>query len=174
MQKTSLGAYLRQGREEAGLTLEALAERTRIPRVRLEALEHERATEFPAPVFVRGFVRTYAQAVGLDPVDALDLLAELPSRGEQYGGGPSVLSVSGQHTIYLGKAAPQPHRGLRISHLVLVLVAVLLFVAAYVIVGSRPDDPSRSTAANDRTPAAVERPVGTSTLPGDAAPPTPD
>jgi cytoskeletal protein RodZ len=44
---------------------------TRIPAHRLEAIEHDRFDDLPGEVFVRGFLRSYAQAVGLGPQDIL-------------------------------------------------------------------------------------------------------
>ncbi|MBT8493554.1 MAG: helix-turn-helix domain-containing protein [Deltaproteobacteria bacterium] len=61
------GTSLRERREERELSLENIATTTRIPMRSLEALEHGRFSELPADVFVRGFLRSYARCVGLDP-----------------------------------------------------------------------------------------------------------
>jgi cytoskeletal protein RodZ len=62
-----VGADLRTAREQRGMSVADLAERTKIsPRI-LRALETGDAAALPAPVFVRGFVRAYAREVGLDP-----------------------------------------------------------------------------------------------------------
>jgi cytoskeletal protein RodZ len=44
---------------------------TRIPVVSLEAIESDHFDELPGEVFVRGFLRSYAQAVGLVPNEVL-------------------------------------------------------------------------------------------------------
>lgn len=66
----SIGAYLSAQRRLRGISLEELESVTRIPRrslARLEAGAFDRQQD----AFVRGFVRTVAVAVGLDPVDTL-------------------------------------------------------------------------------------------------------
>lgn len=60
-----IGERLRSARRSVDLGLEAIAEQTRIRAAFLESLEQERF-DFLAPVYVRGFLRAYARAVGLD------------------------------------------------------------------------------------------------------------
>lgn len=71
---SELGEKLRQTREEQGLSLADVEERTRIRRDLLEALENEDYSRLPEPVYVRGFVRGYAAALGLDPAPLLALV----------------------------------------------------------------------------------------------------
>lgn len=68
------GTLLAAARIRHGLSLSEIASRTRIARHLLEALESERWSELPAPVYVRGFIRLYAREVGLDPRAPLALL----------------------------------------------------------------------------------------------------
>jgi cytoskeleton protein RodZ len=65
------GAYLRRAREEKGFTLAFLAERTKVSRTTLMFLEAGRIADLPAPVYVRGFIRSYARAIGLGEADPL-------------------------------------------------------------------------------------------------------
>ena len=74
-----LGDLLRETRESKGLSLEQVEEATRIRRSFLHALEEERFSDLPGEVYVRGFVRNYAQFLGLDPDE---LLAEYRSRSK--------------------------------------------------------------------------------------------
>jgi len=66
-----LGAHLRRHRERSGIGLVEVSRLTRIPASSLEAIERERFDELPGEVFVRGFLKAYAQAVRLDPADIL-------------------------------------------------------------------------------------------------------
>ena len=61
------GKTLRDAREAKGLTVAQLAEMTRMPSSRVEALEAENFSGIPAAIYGRGFVRLYCEAVGLDP-----------------------------------------------------------------------------------------------------------
>lgn len=69
---------LRDTRALAGLSLSDVERDTRINRVYLEAIEDGRFEDIPAPVYARGFVRSYARYLGLDPeesVAAMPILA---------------------------------------------------------------------------------------------------
>jgi cytoskeletal protein RodZ len=62
-----VGARLRTARETLGLSLASVAQRTRVqPRI-LAAIEQNDLPSIPPKPFGRGFVRAYAQEVGLDP-----------------------------------------------------------------------------------------------------------
>ncbi|MFQ6019962.1 MAG: helix-turn-helix domain-containing protein [Dehalococcoidia bacterium] len=67
----SLGETLQSARSSRGVTLEDAERATRIPRKYLEALEREEYGIMPAPVYARGFLRSYAGYLGLDPGELL-------------------------------------------------------------------------------------------------------
>ncbi len=67
----SLGDYLKEGRKKKGVSLEHIASQTRIQEHHLLALEAEDFGNLPAKVFAKGFVRSYAKALGLDEEEAL-------------------------------------------------------------------------------------------------------
>lgn len=69
----TLGGLFRQTRERQRLSLEQIASRTRIQQHHLHALEEEDFASLPAKVFVKGFVRSYARALGLDEENAIQL-----------------------------------------------------------------------------------------------------
>lgn len=68
-----LGTTLARAREARGLTLEDAERDTRISRRYLQALEAEQFDVIPAPVYARGFLRSYSQYLGLDPKETLEL-----------------------------------------------------------------------------------------------------
>lgn len=68
-----LGSLLTRAREARGLTIEDAERDTRISRRYLFALEAEQFDVIPAPVYARGFLRSYSQYLGLDPKEALAL-----------------------------------------------------------------------------------------------------
>ncbi|HET7217250.1 MAG TPA: helix-turn-helix domain-containing protein, partial [Vicinamibacterales bacterium] len=75
-----IGAELRAAREAKGLTLATLAQRTRVqPRI-LEAIELNNLAAIPPKPFGRGFVRSYAQEVDLDPSNVVqNYFAQFPA-----------------------------------------------------------------------------------------------
>ncbi|MCQ3931478.1 MAG: hypothetical protein DPW16_13555 [Chloroflexi bacterium] len=62
-----LGAQFRRAREDRRLTFEQIERQTRIRAHYLEAIELGNFGVIPSPVQLRGFIRNYARAVGLDP-----------------------------------------------------------------------------------------------------------
>jgi cytoskeleton protein RodZ len=72
-----LGEFLRRERELRQISLDDVAERTKISRRYLEAIEEGQYDRLPGETFVRGFIRSYAQSVGLDPQDALLMYNQL-------------------------------------------------------------------------------------------------
>jgi flagellar biosynthesis protein FlhG len=63
------GAHLRHRREQLGLDLSELCQRTRIRS--LESIENERFADLPPEPYVRGFVLQYSKALGLSEGEAL-------------------------------------------------------------------------------------------------------
>lgn len=62
----TVAEQLRRAREEQKLTIYQVAEITKIKTDHIRALEAGRYDTFAAPVYIRGFVRTYAKALKLD------------------------------------------------------------------------------------------------------------
>jgi cytoskeletal protein RodZ len=67
-----IGTTLRDARTRQGLDFPELEERTKIRPKYLRALEDERFDILPAPTYVRGFLRSYAEALGLEPQPFVD------------------------------------------------------------------------------------------------------
>jgi cytoskeletal protein RodZ len=72
--RTTFGDFLRSARERRGLTIQQIANETKIPRRLLESLEHGDLAAVPAGMYQRAEIRAYAKAVGLDPTIALSEL----------------------------------------------------------------------------------------------------
>lgn len=61
------GKTLRAAREAKGYTTQELASMTRMLNTTIVELENEDFSRIPAPIYGRGFVKLYCEAVGLDP-----------------------------------------------------------------------------------------------------------
>lgn len=70
----SLGAVLAERRGERGLTIEQVASATRVRAEYLRALEADQAERLPAAVYAKGYLRTYARYLGLEPEPLVELL----------------------------------------------------------------------------------------------------
>lgn len=73
-----IGTTLRDARLSRGLSIERVAQETRISARFIDALETEQFHLLPAPVYVRGFLRSYANYLRIDPAP---LLARLDTGG---------------------------------------------------------------------------------------------
>lgn len=69
----ALGDILREARVARGVSLTEAERDTKIRAKYLSALEDDNLTMLPGPVYARGFLRNYAQYLGIDPDDALDM-----------------------------------------------------------------------------------------------------
>ena len=69
MDLIEIGTALREAREQKGLTVEAVEEKTKIAPSVIVALEEGNSARFPHAVYARGFVRSYALLLGLDAQD---------------------------------------------------------------------------------------------------------
>jgi cytoskeleton protein RodZ len=67
----SFGRYLKTARFDKGLSLNEIAAEIRVPEKTLGHLEDETHEKLPDEVFVRGFVRSYAQIVDMDADEAV-------------------------------------------------------------------------------------------------------
>jgi DnaJ-class molecular chaperone len=65
--KAVTGAHLRNIRIAKGASLDDISSATRVKKAYLEAIESDNPQRFPAPVFMKGFLKAYAKALGLNP-----------------------------------------------------------------------------------------------------------
>ena len=68
----SVGTALAEARQRCAMTIEQVAQMTRVPIRYLAAIEAERFDEIPGVIYIKGFVKAFARAVGLCERWALD------------------------------------------------------------------------------------------------------
>ena len=84
----TVGEKLRDARERSNRTIRDLSEQTKIRSDHLEALEEGQYDVFSAPVYIRGFVRSYAGALKLNVTEILAELDEELGRTERFSEHP--------------------------------------------------------------------------------------
>jgi cytoskeleton protein RodZ len=122
-----IGATLRETRMRARIDVSELEAQTKIRAKYLRALENEEWDLLPGPTFVRSFLRTYAQALGLDDkalVDEYRRIYEQPSETEHQ---PPVMA-SPSRRLRSTPVTRGPSRGYAIALGVVGLLIVLLVV----------------------------------------------
>ncbi|MGG4341583.1 RodZ domain-containing protein [Paenibacillus lautus] len=69
---SELGQQLREARLQKGMSLDDVQEMTKIRKRYLEAIEAGDYKVLPGSFYVRAFIKTYAEAVGIDPDELLE------------------------------------------------------------------------------------------------------
>jgi cytoskeletal protein RodZ len=115
---SSLGSYLKRERELKQVSIAELAQTTRIPVRILQQLETDDHAPLPADVFVRGFLRAYARALGLDAEHVL----------ARYGGRQTPVPPPALPAVYA------PESGRRFGIAIALFILLFLFTLALSIV----------------------------------------
>jgi cytoskeleton protein RodZ len=123
-----IGSTLREARVRPKLTLQQVEEETKIRVKYIQAMENEDFDVLPSPTYVKGFLRTYSEYLGLDSRMILD---EYRSR---YMPQEEIEPFSGS------SALGRPHRPRRRSNLAFIAVAALLVLALVWILGRTGED----------------------------------
>jgi len=140
----SIGETLREARMRQRLDIADVEDRTKIRAKYLRALENEEFGMLPGPTFVKTFLRTYAEMLGLDPhvlVEEYRAGFEREDEIEQPLGPPAVAGRDRRH---------RP----RVSPGSVVLLALVVVVAALVAIGLASDDGDEEQASAPETTAS--------------------
>ena len=136
----SVGARLRAARISRGLTVEEVAQITKLPKASLELLENDSYNALPALVFVRGFVRAYAKTVGLE---GDELVRQLPN---QSGQGPEPMMEREAHFARIIGDGFQPERRFQPTQAMMLLAAIVMLLVAWSIGGGQSTSPSNTNS----------------------------
>lgn len=80
--REAFGPTLQQQRQRRGVTLESIAQTTKISKSQLAALERSDVSKWPGGIYRRSYFREYAAAIGLPPEPALlEFLRLFPEPG---------------------------------------------------------------------------------------------
>ena len=106
------GKTLRTAREAKGLTPGQIAERTHMMIQVVEGLENENFSKIVAPIYGRGFVKLYCEAVGLEPKPLVDAFMEIYSgRGTSAAkSAPAPTATPAPNPAPVVETTPEPAR----------------------------------------------------------------
>ncbi len=153
-----IGATLRETRVRRSLSLKQAEDDTKIRIKYLQAMENEEFDALPAPAYAKGFLRTYATYLELDPELILD---EYNSR---------FMPQSDQHP-FAGSSALQPrHTGRRRSGLLFVAVVAVLILLLIYLLGLRGGQHSSGTRPTINPSVIVPLSPSPSPSPSDVSP----
>jgi cytoskeleton protein RodZ len=147
----NFGASFKKARESKGIPFERISAETRISTRFLQAIENEDFHLLPGGIFNRGFIRTYAEHLGLDPEQAIadyQKLAEMPEPSQ-----PVVTAPSAPPRKINRQLFPMAIGGL-----------ILMIVIFYIV--TRDSESTPETASIPTTP--ISQPVTPSAQPAAA------
>ncbi len=149
-----VGAELKAARERLGWTLPAIAAHLRIRLPFLQAIEDGRIDALPGNAYAIGFLRTYAQALGLDPDEVARRV-----RAE---------AAEANRKTELNFPAPVPERGVPAGAIVLVgaLVAIAAYVGWYKMSGNSHPTAAMVQSVPERLAPLAEKPAPAPVPPG--------
>ena len=129
-----IGSSLREARLRQELDFPELEARTKIRPKYLRALEDERFDILPAPTYIKGFLRSYAESLGLDGQPYVD---EYNSR----------FAIGDDEVVVRSRRVPaqRSHRSARESHMTVLALLAIAILTALVIAAWRfggPEDES--------------------------------
>jgi cytoskeleton protein RodZ len=140
-----IGDQLREARLRNRIDITDVEASTKIRAKYLRALENEEWELLPGPTFVKTFLRTYADYLGLD---ARNLVEEYRARFER----PAAQELTPFATSMGGRRA-RPRRAV-VAPWMLIVAGVLVLLGAFYLLGTWGDDPER-----EATPASAPEPT---------------
>lgn len=165
---TPVGEVLRMAREERGLTLDMVADELMIRRFYLESLEAGAFRDLPERVYAIGFVKNYANYIGLEVQPIIDQF-----KREAYG-------TRNLNNYRIDLAMPEPvlHSIVPGRSAIISAVAVLLILIAGIVFftrgsGHEKSAPSVPSPMVDAAPV-VDAPVAAASTPASTSAPAPE
>jgi cytoskeleton protein RodZ len=150
-----IGATLREARMRARIDISEIEFQTKIRAKYLRALENEEWDLLPGPTYVKSFLRTYADALGLD---GKRLVEEYKLQHERLS------DVELQPIAPPGQRGQRPQKSRSGRRWLIGWAVVILIAGIYLVVhngGGSSDDPSGSTATATQPAASTTAPTTT-------------
>ena len=146
--RAEVGAALRAARLKRGQSLEAVAQQTRIPKRYLEFLENGRFDEFPAAVYMRGFLKGYCDHLDA-PFDEYWAKIQPPRAEAAPETKPKPLSASSPSPA-AASHAPHAPGGSSAAGAVLFALALAVGLGVWLFKDRRPAAAARPPASTPR------------------------
>jgi hypothetical protein len=144
---SGFGAGFRKAREALGVSIDVVASETRIGSRFLRAIESEEFDILPGGLFNRGFIRTYAERLGLDPDQAVEDYQRLVRDREAHEPEPA---------SYRPSRSGMPNWAI-IAGIAALIIAALVY--ALLLRDAEPAEPREPSGVNPAKAAPVPPPA---------------
>ncbi|PIR18551.1 MAG: hypothetical protein COV48_06900, partial [Elusimicrobia bacterium CG11_big_fil_rev_8_21_14_0_20_64_6] len=166
--RAEIGPILRAARLKRGQSLEAVAQQTRISKRFLEALEENRFEQFPAIVYLRGFLKGYCEHLDVSFEEMWSLLTAAQDSPVEAAPAPDSPASAAPHAPSASEAAATPtedsahsahgtapeHQGSGATGAIVFAVALAIGLAVFLFKDQNPEQ-----APSAPQPPAVLQPV---------------
>jgi cytoskeleton protein RodZ len=142
------GSYLKHERELRGVPLDEIAQTTKISISFLRALEESRFEDLPGEVFVKGFIRSYGQAIGSNVDELLAAYHESSSKHQD-------TETSNTATSPPKEEQPERHSGFPMKAVAGFVAALLIIVGGIYWVTSEKGENARQSQQTSLAPPAT-------------------
>ncbi|MEO8874303.1 MAG: helix-turn-helix transcriptional regulator [Polyangiaceae bacterium] len=140
----SIGSSLKKARERKAMSLAEVSRVTRIPASTLESMEGDRFDDLPGEVFVRGFLKSYAQAVSMQPDEVV----------ARYTSSRRVVLVTPLPTSSAAQPVRADRRRFGVA-IAFVLLLILFTLALSIVLKPRGHDMPAELSSGDTTPSSI-------------------
>ncbi|MCR8845519.1 helix-turn-helix domain-containing protein [Paenibacillus sp. SC116] len=149
---SELGQMLKEARLEKGLSLDDVQEATKIRRRYLEAIEEGDYNVLPGTFYVRAFVKTYAETVGLNPDEILQYYRNtMPVEEQEQPVEPMIRNKRKvQHSEGFGKWA---------TTLLMWSFVILILVILYIVANQASKGDESKNIDNTNVSEGVQQPA---------------
>src|SRR5688500_16816658 len=156
----TLGEKLRDAREGSNRTIKEMCEKTKIRTDHLEALEEGHYEVFSAPVYIRGFVRSYAGALKMNVAEVLGELDQELGKTERFKEHPRLTDEKKGVLDFVMLQLSKINWTVALPLLVLALILLIAVFGYRIYTHSKTDDPLK-----DLGPGMYRPPAAGETLP---------
>jgi cytoskeletal protein RodZ len=156
------GISLRRARQDRALSIGEISSSTKVPRSTLELIETGTLEGLPADVFVRGFIRSYARAVGvseLQPLAQYDRARRARSEAARAEStlpvvDPTIAGLAAEPSAEEIEEAASSRRGLGLAVFVIVLLLIATITLSLLLRHPPPSGEGLSEGAPASTTTA--------------------
>lgn len=165
----SLGAYLKRIRESKGLSLEDLSQKTRISLEHLQRIEAGEWKAFPVEAYVRGYLNSVSEALGLAMPEILAAYSK--EAGSSYSREfLAAETLSAGEDAFSGEKLPRKTGNSKIAIVVVLLLCAAFLCCAYFLksgelTASQPEPPLSPVAEEDTSSFEADVPDGAENVP---------
>ena len=124
-----IGAVLRREREKRKLTLEDIAEKTKIRKRYLEAIENEEFEVLPGAVYVKGFITSYIKCLGITDLPEVKDIMQADTTVQEIKHEDEYVSAQAKKKIKSPKIEEEPLNKKRSVILLLSVLAICALLA---------------------------------------------